>query len=215
VLKPGLRVRGRIEFAGAQTPPSPQGVNVGLTSVATGMTERSAAAIVGADGTFVTNGNVAGRYYVSAAVPRGWMVRSITRGGRSVAGEVLELASEDLTDVVLTLTDKISRMSGTITDRNGAPDAQANVLVFPADADGWRRGEYNPRRVRLVVASGDGAYALEDLPAGDYHVVAIGDDAASRWATPRFLERVLPAASRVTISEGENKVLSLTTSTVK
>ncbi len=215
LLKPGLRVKGRIEFAGSQSPPSPRGANVGLTSVATGQTERSSMSIVAADGTFVTNGDLPGRYYVNAVIPRGWTVRSITHATRSVADEVLELASEDLTDVVLTLTDKIARLSGTISDRNGGRDARANVVVFPADADGWRRGEYNPRRVRLVVGSSAGTYAVEGLPAGEYYVVAVDDDAASRWATPRFLDRVMSAVSRVTIAEGENKVVALTTSTVK
>jgi len=171
--------------------------------------------LVAADGTFLTNGDLPGRYYVSAVCPPGWAVRSITNAGRSIVDGVLDISSQDIGDLVLTLTDTIAKLSGTITDRNGVRDARANVLVFPADADGWRRGEFDPRRVRLIVASSNGGYAVEGLPAGEYYVAAVGDDAAARWGAPQFLERLVSVASRTAIREGENKTMALLTSTVK
>jgi hypothetical protein len=171
--------------------------------------------IVDADGTFATNGDLPGRYYLNVVIPPGWTLASVTQAGRSVADDVLELASEDVNDVVLTMRNKIANLTGTITDRNGAQDPQSNVVLFPADTDSWRRGEYNPRRVRLVMASGAGTYAINDVPAGDYYIIAIGDGAASRWAAPRFLDEIVSHASRTTIREGENSTLTLRTSLVK
>ena len=208
-VRPGLKMTGRVRFSSTQAAPaSTPAIAVGLRSVGAEVMERTAMAFALPDGTFATSGDLPGRYFVEAWPPRGWALRSITHAGRNVADDPFDL-SADADDIVVTLTDAISRLSGTITTATGQPDSQSSVLVFPADSDGWRRGDFNVRRSRRLTAGADGTFALENIPAGVYYVVAVSDAAASEWSNPALLQKVVAGASRVTIVEGDNRTVAL------
>ena len=217
-LRPAPIISGRVEFIGKKPPPAGQamqGINASLVSATSGASQRSSTAIVAADGTFATNGDVPGRYFVFALPPSGWTVRAVTFNGRNIANESLELAASDLADVVITFVDTVASLSGTITDAKGTADALLDVVVFPADWDGWRRGEFNGFRARLIAATTAGAFNLAAVPAGQYYVVAVDAAATSQWSDPRFLDRLIPGATKVTIAEGEQKTVALKTFAIR
>jgi hypothetical protein len=214
-LRPGLTISGRLAFAAsrpAPTGPELQRFGVTLASATTAFWPRTSMAMISADGTFRTPGDLPGRYLVAAPfVSTEWMLRSAQYNGRNIADESIELSSSDLADVVLTFTDAPSRLTGTIAGANGAPDSLAAVIIFPADFDGWRRGEMNPRRMKLSAASKDGTFAFGPLPAGQYYVVAVDDAVSNQWMDSRFLERLVAGAPKLTIAEGETKTVALRT----
>ena len=65
--------------------------------------------------------------------PGGWGVRSIIVGGVDASDTPVDLEDKDLSGALITFTDRISALSGTVKGPQGAPDDAAAVVVFPAD----------------------------------------------------------------------------------
>ena len=190
-LRAGARVSGRVQFEGTKPPPPPEQLlrtNVSLLS-----NEPRSFAVplpivrVDAEGRFTSGGFTAGRYQVNGNVPplqigpmgvpgtpSGWTFKSATLNGKNLADEPLEIDGDDISGVVVTFTDRTSSLGGTVTDATGKPDTTAEVVIFPADNQGWRQGLPNTRRIRIGRVTQTGSYEFGNVPAGDYHVAAIG-----------------------------------------
>jgi hypothetical protein len=212
-LNVGVRVTGRVVFEGERTQPTADEVQrmtirlqsaEGRTSSPTPAEGRAAA-----DGTFRTAGFPAGRYIITAlesSLPQGWRLRSATYLGKDVTVEPFEVADREITGVVLTFTDKVTRLSGTV---QGIESAGAELIVFPADSVAWRTVGAAARRSRYERIGLDGAFAIGDLPPGDYYVAARPADSTGEWRDPAVLERLTRTATRVTLGDGEQKRVDL------
>jgi hypothetical protein len=55
----------------------------------------------------------------------------------------------------------------------------------------------------------DGRFVIRDLPAGNYLLAALIDFDPDEWQAPEFLELVAPAALRLSLAEGEQKVQNI------
>ena len=206
-LRPGMRITGRFEFEGASPRPGSLG-SVGIVVESAGGS--LVAPIVGnsaratAAGTFGTVPLGPGRYYVRiTGSPRGWMFKSATLNGRDVADIPIEITSSDVTDVVVTFSDRWSGLQGVVLTGTGAPDPDALVIAFPTDPQTWSSTGLNPRRVRSVRATPTGQYAFATLPPGDYYVAAIPGEYGSDWRDAAFLEALTGSAHRISIADGE------------
>ena len=219
VLHSGFRVSGQFEFEGAAPrPPASrlQQVPVVLEAAsASANAESEVQGRVDSDGRFATSGAPPGRYLVRVAgSPEGWMFKEATYRGRNVSDEPFELDG-DASDVVITFTDRWTGLHGVVQGQRGAPDSDATVLIFPTNQDGWTDYGLNPRRVRSVRTSRAGDYSAHSIPPGDYYVVAIPDDRASDWRDPAFLLSLTSVAARVSISDGDQKLVGLRTREVR
>jgi uncharacterized protein (DUF2141 family) len=221
-LRPAVAISGRVTFdATTLTPPATVttmrvGLNVApggstISPVVEGSPLATAAAppntSVQADGSFRFTGVMPGTYDVSSSVPgamgpRGWWLRSVMVNGRDVLDQPLEIDATvtELTGVVATFSDRHSELSGTLTTATGQPASEYVVVVFSADRSHWRP---NARRVKAIRPSSDGNFSAADLPAGDYLIAALTDVEPDEWQQPAFLERLAPAAVRVTVAEGQ------------
>ena len=74
-----------------------------------------------------------------------------------------------------------------------------------------RRAERPSFSQRITRASSAGAYAIKDVPAGRYYLVAIPDDMAADWNLPATLEDLAREATEVVIDEGQRKTQDLRT----
>lgn len=215
-LQPGLRVRGRLEFEGSTPPPTgarlqqiPIVVEPADATVMFGLPLQSRGQ-VDAAGEFVTAGAVPGKYLVRVVgSPTGWMFKNASYKGREVADEPFDLDNADAEGVVITFTDRWTGVRGTVQSLKGAAGGDAIVLVFPTDTESWSSYGLNPRRTRSVRPSAAGDYDLHSLPAGDYYIVAVPDERASDWQDPEFLQALVPLATRLTIRDGDQKVIGL------
>jgi hypothetical protein len=54
-----------------------------------------------------------------------------------------------------------------------------------------------------------GAFHVRSLPPGDYLLIAVDDVEQGEWFDPAFLEKLRPAAKRVSLTEGEKKTEDL------
>jgi hypothetical protein len=214
-LRAGLRASGRVEFAGTRTAPTPaeiQRIGVRL-QMAEGRTS-SPIALDGrvlADATFKTAGYPVGRYIANVlpnTVPAGWFVKSIMLNGRDISVEPLDLADADAGGIVVTFTDKLTTLTGTVTGAAG-PDPTAEVVVFPADSMAWKEIGVVARRSRVERVNEAGAFAISGLPPGEYFVAAAPASLPGDRQDPALLSQLMRDAARVTLVDGASATIQV------
>lgn len=216
VLNEGAKLTGRLVFDGAAAPPQAQqlrSISISLQAA----DGRSAGAVAGfqqttidQDATFKTPNYPAGKYLINAgSAGQGWIVRSIVADGRDATNEPIELRDADITNVVITYTDKVAQVSGSVHAAQGAAFASGStVFMFPADYRA-RIANADGRRFRNAAVSRTGAYAFAALAPGEYLVAALDvDDVPENRDTP-FFDALSRVATHVTIGEGEKKTQDL------
>ena len=72
------------------------------------------------NGQFVTPQTPPGKYFVRiGGTPGGWMARSVLYGGVDISDTPVDVTDRDLTGVVVTFTDRIASLSGTVRNAAG------------------------------------------------------------------------------------------------
>jgi hypothetical protein len=210
-MRPGASVSGRIEIARAagSTDPDPARVRVHLRPIGAS-SWRPSEGVIAADWTFRTGGEPPGRYVVNISAPAGWTLQSLTVRGQSNADGVIDLGTDELSGLIFTLSDRPSRLTGTVADASGR-EGFVDVVVFPADTSFWREGIFQSRRGWRVRASSAGAFELDGLMLGDYYAAAVDARLTSRWQDPEFLERLIAGAERFTLRAGQDTRIELKT----
>jgi hypothetical protein len=221
-MQRGLRISGRVEFAGSAPQPTPEqmmGRAIDLYSLDGRFRSERGGVRVDRKGAVVSSGVPPGKYYFGF-VSSGpvWWLHSAMHNGVDLTQQPFDL-SGDLEGVVIKFTDTSTELSGTVTAANGAAPGSSQVLIFPADAAIVTDGLFNPRRTIRTRISTSGRYrTFQSLPAGEYHVIAIpsanreGDTA---WMTPQFLQSLVAQATRVKLVDGEKRTLDLQTVSIR
>ena len=206
LMQRALSISGRFEFEGTAPRPQrgPAAVMLepidGQPAIAPGPNQ----ATLTASG-FTLHGYPAGRYLLRpSGSPGGWMFKSAIVNGVDVSETPLDLA-RDVTDVVITFTDRWTGIGGTVQGRRDGPA----VVVFPTDAQAWTADGASPRRLKFTRANAQGRFGVSALPPGDYFVAAIAEEQSADWRDPRVLEALSRVATRVTIGEGEHRTIDL------
>ena len=168
---------------------------------------------VGPDRTFRSSEAPPGRYRVTLPGPAGWFVKSVARNGQVLEDLPFDL-KESITDLVITVSHRGAKVSGTVRTATSVPDATAAVVLFPVDPRQWIDFSAYARRIKDVRASRDATFSIADLPDGEYFIVALPQQQLD-WGQPRFFETLSRFATRVTLGPGEARSLDLRTVTVK
>lgn len=138
-----------------------------------------------------------------------FIVRSVTVDGVDYTRKPIDTTVlTDRSELVITLTDKLIELHGTVSDDTG-PAADAAVLAFPVERNEWRGYGLTPQRLKSVPLAGSPGFSLTGLPAGDYFVIAIPSAQMQAWQDPAFLEKAAAAATRVTLAWGEARSVDL------
>ncbi len=208
-LAPGMTVSGRVVFdATSLPPPDPATVRLTLTPPPTGGPALGAPATeVQADGTFAFKGIAPGSYLffgnagTTTAQP-GWMMKTAMLSGRDVLDTPFDVVPNlDVGDLVVTFTDRVTKLTGMVSDQAGRPVPTYSVIAFSTDPAWWRD---QSRRVRAPARpASDGRFTLSGLPPGEYYLAVLSDFPPNDWSTPAFLQTIVPGAIRVTVREGE------------
>jgi hypothetical protein len=189
----------------ALQPPGGRGGGVAVANNTYIGVRPSAPGTIGTDGTFEIGGVLPGAYAVTLMPPSGWHLRSVILDGRDVLDEVMTL-DRSASDVVITLTDQLSELSGVLQTQGAAPAVEYYVLAVSADPRHWFAGS---RRTKFTRPGSDGRYAFAGLPAGAYVLVALDDLDPQMLADRAFLERVAAAGVKVSLGEGGKAQLDL------
>jgi uncharacterized protein (DUF2141 family) len=208
-LQRGMTVSGQVVLAAshASVPPDPSTVELRLAAATSGLTLGVPATRVNADGTFRFHGIVPGEYTLWASAGTGWALKTATLGTQDLVDTPLVVVpGRDLSDVIVTVDDRPTSISGTLVDALGRPAPEYVVVVFSADRRFWTSSS---RRTRQMHPATDGWYTAIGLPAGEYLVAAVTDVGESDVDDPGFLELLSAAATRVSVTDGQAKTLNL------
>ena len=210
VMRAGGRARGRITFEdGGAGDLNAAKLRVEAASVnRPGLSYPALPSAVAQDFTFELK-DVHGPHLIRVSgLPPGLTVRSITYRGRDIRDLPAELDGDPRTDALeVTVTRRGAELSGRVLGDRGSP-ADAGVYVFPADRrrwEGWFRGS-----TRTIASE----FRVQDLPEGDYYVVAVPFGQEDAAITPNSFDlhpyaRLATIAERVNLTDNDRRVMDL------
>jgi hypothetical protein len=167
---------------------------------------------VGDDWTFTLR-SVSDAVLIRPSVPPGWMLKSVVAGGEDITDTPMEFAPGQTTPgVQITLTKKVSTLTGLVTDARGNPVLDAAVVVFPADETLWM---FQSRFIKAARPDQEGKYRVTALPAEAYLIVAVQGLEDGQAGDPEFLASIKDAASPFDLGEGETKAVDVKLSAPK
>jgi len=139
--------------------------------------------------------------------PGGFVLKSATLNGNDIADMPFDLrAGSDIKDLVVTFTDKTTKLSGVVEDQAGKPIIGFPIVVFSTNPAHWSFGS---RRIAEARPASDGAYKVVGLPAGEYYVCALTDLDPNDLYDVSFLEQLVSGSFKITLADGEQKVQNL------
>jgi len=207
VTSAGWSASGRVVTEQGAPPPLPrERVTLGATTVLFNAVSGAGAGEVRDDWTFTVKA-ILGPARLWATLPDGWMVKSVRQNDRDITSSFIERASgEVLSDVEVVITDRVTRVTGQLTDERGVPLSNGTVLVFLDDREKW--GDATAF-VKTARPDQQGRYEFTGLPAGDYLALAVDYIQDRSWNDPEYLESLRRDAQPFTLGEGATRALSL------
>jgi hypothetical protein len=165
-------------------------------------------AVVNDDLTFELKARPGKMRIVLAGQPGGWAVRAVRYRGVDVTDSGIEFrANEDVADIELEITNRLTDVSGLVTNSRGTALKEYSVVVFPQDRDRWTP---NSRYTRTSRPDQDGRFKVNGLPPGAYYVIALDYlDTTGDWNDPDSLDRLKSKATTFSVNEGETKTVDL------
>ena len=217
-LQPGASLSGRVVFdsTSAKRPEDLSRMRVNLSppggtymsssggTVVGNMFNSVAPAEIRPDGTFTAPGIAPGTYLLRATMPtelsQVWSLQSAVVNGQDLLDVPLEISpGTTISDAVLTFSDRHSELTGTLQTSAGTPAPDYFIVAFSQTRTYWTP---QSRRLKSVRPGTDGRFTIRDLPAGDYFLAALTDVDPDEWQTPAFLDQLVPAAIKISITSG-------------
>ena len=207
----GATVTGRVVFEGtARRDNGPNG-RVRVLTQSTGSVQATLATgidngAVADDGSFEIKG-VRGQVLFRIAAGPAWALKSVTREGTDITDTPTDLAGPDgLSGLTIVLTDRLTDVSGQVTDARGQPLKEYMVVVQPGEP---KSVASLTRYLRATRPEQDGRFRLRGLPPGDYFATAVESLEQGRQFVPDVLSRLRDTARRFSVREGETLTLDL------
>ena len=224
MIRPPVTVTGRVEFSGSSARPAAERLQSGFLvtvwdsrSLFRASGSSSGSRIDPVTGRITVAGvSPPGRYFIGPpGLPAPWTVESITIGGRDATDAAFAIGDTDVTDVVITYTDRPASLAGTVTLPQTAGDAGASVFLFPANRIRWVDARLGSRTFRVTRTSPAGAFNWTSVPPGDYLLVALRDEDAGDWPDVQFLTRLAAVATPIKVSANQAVKAALSLSVIK
>jgi hypothetical protein len=138
-------------------------------------------------------------------LPDTWAVRSVFVNDVDVTDSRISIAANQEAQARIVLTNRVTTLMGTVVvDR---VPAQANVVVFAADASKW---SYPSRFVRTTPVDERGRFRITGLPPDDNYLVVAADYLEDgEHYDPEFLERVRGSAVPFSLADAGTFALEL------
>ena len=152
---------------------------------------------------------MAGQYLMERAFGA-WRVMSVVWNSRDVTDAGFDASGgTDFDEVIVTVTDKLIAVAGSVSDPQGQPASAAAVIAFPVNRARWINYGWSPIHIGSQPTTGAGTYRFQNLPEGEYYLVAVPSAQAAAWRDPKFLEAATTSATRIAVKWGEQKTQDL------
>jgi protocatechuate 3,4-dioxygenase beta subunit len=204
ITSTGSTLRGHVVFDGA---PSPSAREIVISTMPTDLDlapkgGELASTNPAPDGAFALGGVSGTRRLRIVRLPAGWALKSITLNGVDVTDAQLPFgtAAQSIDNVEVLLTNRLTRISGEVTDVSGRRVSSAAVVACAVDRQRW----YPASRFVRYAASADGTFTIQGLPAGEYYLVAVGrskDLDAGAWQDQATLGELALRATRISLDD--------------
>ncbi len=212
VLQEGLTVSGTLAFEAEGVDPPVDLSRARINFLPTGgggiMVMNTGTTTITENG-FTARGLVPGPIRVIGAFSTpevNWTLKSAVIKGHDVLDLPFVLEPGDtITDAVLTFTNRVQEVSGTLSDATNRPAPDYTIVVFPEDRALWS----SARRVRTARPGTDGRYTLTGLPSGRYRIAAVTDIGPEETRDLALLEELAAASIVFSLGDGEKKVQDL------
>jgi protocatechuate 3,4-dioxygenase beta subunit len=142
---------------------------------------------------------------------QGWTIRSVRRAATDVTDSGFEVKNGDDTVLEVELTNKLTTITGLVTNARGAAVKDYTAIVFAQDPERWKG---STRYQSTGRPDQDGRFNITGLPPGEYYIIALDRVDMGETSDPEFLEKMHTRASRITLDEGETKTVDLRLNTV-
>jgi hypothetical protein len=212
VTTPGVTVTGRVVYQGQAAPrqslqvmATPAG---GPASIGMLINSRAfGAGRVNQDTTFELRG-VSGPHMIRVQnVPAGWALKSVTLDGADITDVPYEFRSgHNVTGLIVTLSDRLSEITGTVHDGRGQQVADYVLIAFPEDS---KLLGAQSRFVQTTRPNQNGTFSLKGLPPGRYLAAVVPALENGLQNDPTVLDQLRPRARTFTLAEGQILTLNL------
>lgn len=206
---PGPRVSGKLQSTGAALPALGTGARAQLNPAPAiqGITASTPTATVDPEGNFTFFNVPPGRYRFELGGVPGWSPVAATYQNVDTLDVPLEVRqSADIQGLAVSVTDRLTEISGLITDATGRPTPELSVLVFSQDRALWT----SPRRFSGATRiASDGKYRISGLPPGNYFLAVVADVDPLQSTDPVFLEQLMTGAVSIRLADGQKVVQDL------
>lgn len=145
------------------------------------------------------------RITLVSAMPN-WTLRAVRLNGVDVTDTGIDFKpNEDVSGIEIQMTNRMTEVSGIVTDSRGRPVKDSSVVVFARDSKRWTSSRY------LGAGRPDqhGWFVVRSLAPGDYYAIALDYVDAGEATDPEFLDRLRARAIAFSLSHGETKVIAL------
>jgi hypothetical protein len=159
------------------------------------------------DNNFTITG-ATGRIFITVPnLPPGWMVKSVTLDGADITDVPLTLGDrKTVSDIRVTLTDRIAQINGYVTGAKGQNLSDYVVVIQPADQ---KEPVAAARIVKAARPDTNGRFEVRGLRAGRYLATAIESMEQNRQYSPEFQKELRRGAREFTVRAGETLSLDL------
>ena len=206
----GTTVSGRVVFEGDSSRTGVVPLRVMAQPVDLGRVSFSgsplANGLVADDGTFELSGGMS-QVFFRVAAPPAWTLKSVSHEGVDITDTPTDLSGrEGLSGLTIVLTDKLTEVSGQVTDARGRVLKDYAVVVQPSDP---KTAQAMTRYLRVLRPDQDGRFRVRGLPPGSYEATAIEALEQGRQFVPDVQARLRDTSTRFTLREGETRALDL------
>jgi len=167
----------------------------------------AAPSAVSEDWTFQTKLRPGTNPVTVTGLPPGWALKAVRQRGTDVTDSGIEVRpDEDVDDIEVELTNRVTDVSGVVTSGRGDAVKDYSVVLFARDPARWAPPS---RHVRVSRPDQEGRFKIGGLPPGEYLAVAVDYVEPGEANDPEFLDRVQRRATGFSLGEGESKGLDL------
>jgi hypothetical protein len=139
--------------------------------------------------------------------PSGWTIRAVRVNGVDVTDAGVEFKpNEDISGLEVEVTNKLTTISGLVSDNRGDPARDYTAIVFAQDREKWTG---NSRYQGIGRPDQDGRFKISGLPPGEYYVIAVDYVEPGRWGDPDYLELIRGRATALSLNDGETRTVDL------
>ena len=213
VTSPGVTVVGRVVYQGQAPPkqnlqvtavppaggPSPIGALISAKALGGGR--------VNQNGAFQLRGIAGPQLIRVQALPAGWTLKSVTIDGADITDTAYDFKpGVNVSGLVVTLTDRLSEITGNVRDARGQAVMDYVLVAFPEDARLW--GPLS-RHVQTTRPNQNGAFSIKGLPPGRYLAAVVPALENGLQNDPDVLEQLRPRARVFSLADGQMLNLNL------